>query len=330
MRLTKYSASGGCSCKIPLDVLTGILNRPLKSLDDAADFQVGQERLLLTVDFFYPMVDDPYVFGKIAASNAISDIFAMGGDPVCAVNILGTPQDNDFLLASSRIIKGAEELLKTEGVELSGGHTIRCDQLFYGLSVVGMIEKKSFRMDALKEGDMIVLTKKLGTGVITNAIKKGRIDENMAEDAILGMIRTNRVVKNILSFFNIDAATDVTGFGLLGHLYRMAEASGVECRVFLKNLIAYEHALELIGEGYFPGGSRRNIEAAKEFCLNLEANDPLCRLAADAQTSGGLLFGIKCELIEDVSNKLREDSIPFAVVGEVVKKSKNPKLLLEY
>jgi selenide, water dikinase len=306
-RLTQRAAGGGCACKVPADRLSELLQGVPRSavgderilvgndtLDDAAVVRLSDEQAIVqTVDVFTPIVDDPYDFGRIAATNAISDVFAMGGEPLFALAIGGFPGDlpGDDV---SAILRGGAEVAIAAGAPILGGHTITTAEPIYGLAVSGIVHPdRIWRNAGAQVGDLLVLTKALGTGIVANALRKDAVDGEVLAAAVTSMTTLNRVAAAALRDLEPHAVTDVTGFGLLGHLREMCAASGVHARVASADLPLLPGVERLARAGLVPGGSQRNRAAADEYTDVAVGVDPvLALLACDAQTSGGLLAAV--------------------------------------
>ncbi len=291
--------------------------------DDAAVFRIDADRALIqTLDFFTPIVDDPFLFGKIAAANALSDVYAMGGRPLTAMNILGFPEDKLPLEAVNRILCGGAETIAESGGHLVGGHTIDNPEPIYGLSVTGIVNLDHYFSNAgACPGDLLVLTKPLGTGIVTTAIKRGSAPRDLAERTVESMARLNDVGASIAERGLLVAVTDITGFGLLGHLASLCRASGVGASISAGELpMLGEEVLALIDEDCIPGGSRGNLCAAGKFVDWHPDVDPRLRLlAADAQTSGGLMLCVPPASLEDVLKILGGHRTPSAaIIGAIV------------
>lgn len=266
---------------------------PAGKVEDAAAYRVGAEEILLfTTDFFTPVVDDPFLFGQIAAANALSDIYAMGGTPALALNIAAFPVNRYGSEALHRILEGGESKLAEAGCSLGGGHTIDDPEPKYGLAVVGFArEVELLRKEAGRAGDLLYLTKPLGTGILTTALKGGTIAEEELEEAVASMAALNAAASQAAREVGLRAATDVTGYGLLGHLLEMCEASSVRAELRWADLPFFGGTERLALEDEIPGGTRANLAAAR---ARLSAADSIPEhrllMASDAQTSGGLLL----------------------------------------
>ncbi len=304
VRLTQLAKRAGCAAKHPpgyLFPLIGALPPPRDpnvligsaTADDAAIYRLDDERaLVLTTDFFTPIVDDPYSFGRVAAANALSDVYAMGGTPITALNLVGFPDTLDPSVLGD-ILRGGAERAHEAGIDLVGGHTIKTDEPIYGLAVTGLVHPQRVVSNAgAKPGDLLVLTKPLGLGIITTAAKRDRDAFHAIDDALEIMIALNRGACSAMVDVGVNACTDVTGFGLLGHLRNMLRASAVGAEVWLSSVPVLEAAWRYVGEGIVPGGSHANHRFLADSVawpeISIEAQLVLC----DAQTSGGLLIAV--------------------------------------
>jgi len=289
------------------------------SRDDAAVYRLSPDRALVaTVDFFTPIVDNPADWGAIAAANALSDVYAMGGRPLFALNLVGWPRDVLPFEILGEVIRGAAEVTRRAGCLMLGGHSIDDPEPKFGLVVLG--EAHPDRMltnGSARPGDLLVLTKPIGTGILTTAFKRGRISEADLAPAVTIMTTLNDGAARAALESGVRCATDVTGFGLLGHLGNITAASRVGARVEFSRLPFLPRALELAAEGYVPGGTRRNYESAPvEWDPDLGETERL--LAGDAQTSGGLLLAVPQSRAAGLLEALRRERTPVAaVIGEV-------------
>jgi selenide, water dikinase len=306
-RLTERAAGGGCACKVPADRLSELLRGMPRSavgddrflvgndtLDDAAVVRLNADQAIVqTVDVFTPIVDDPYDYGRIAATNAISDVFAMGGEPLFAVAIGGFP--GDLPDADVReILRGGADVALAAGAPILGGHTITAAEPLYGLAVTGLVHPdRIWRNAGARQGDVLVLTKALGTGIAANALRKGALDDDVLAAAVASMTTLNRAAATAIGRLGPHAVTDVTGFGLLGHLRELCAASGVHARIAADALPLLPGVESLARAGLVPGGSLRNRAAADSY-VDVEPGVDSIRalLACDAQTSGGLLAAV--------------------------------------
>lgn len=333
LQLVEY---GGCSSKIPAGQLEEILKfLPLPSdpdilvnidtQDDAGVYRISDEvALVLTTDFFPPVCSDPYEFGQIAAANSISDVYAMGGDPVLGLNISMFPASRLPMEAYADIIRGGYDKAAEAGVRIIGGHTIDDFPPKYGLAVVGFVHPEKLVTNAgARQGDILVLTKPLGTGTINAGLRMGMATEKDAAAARGWMKLLNKSGAEVMKKFGLKGATDITGFGLAGHALKMARASNVTFSINLGKVPLIGDTYRLTDEGCIPGASFRNLEYAGEFVAeadNLDYN--LKMIAFDAQTSGGLLMCVPEEKIEDLMKDLHSTGLTSAVIiGSVTGKS---------
>ena len=289
--------------------------------DDAGVFLVREDLALIqTVDFFTPIVNDPYLFGQIAAANALSDVYAMGGVPLTAMNICCFPVNDMPKDVFREILRGGQDKIKESGAALAGGHSIEDVDIKYGLSVTGMVHPDRVVTNAgLKPGQKLVLTKPLGNGVISTAYKGGLAPPGSMEQAVEYMRTLNRIAGEVMQKVGATGGTDVTGFGFLGHGLELARASRVGLVVRANDVPIMDGALEMASMGLVPAGSHRNKTFChKELVLSGPENPVLVDLLADTQTSGGLLFGVEPERAEEALELLAESGGRGWLVGEVV------------
>jgi selenide,water dikinase len=330
VRLTSLSHGAGCACKLGPDELAGVLRHvpqvadprilvDAATRDDAAVFRLADDRALVaTVDFFAPVVDDPYDFGAIAAANALSDLYAMGATPLLVLNILAWPRDPDLLPLAGEVIRGGADTARAAGAAVVGGHSIDDPEPKFGMVALGEARPDKVMTNAgARVGDALVLTKALGTGVLTTAVKRGLLAGDEIGPAVASMKTLNDGAALAMSRLGaaVHAATDVTGFGLLGHLGNMVRASGVAARLDFGSLPWLPAAREAATHGAVPGGTRRNLAAAESFTRfapGLSETDRL--LLADAQTSGGLLIAVDSARTDDLVGALRRAGTPAAAV----------------
>lgn len=275
-----------------------------------------------TVDFFTPIVDDPFLYGQIAAANSLSDIYAMGGRPLTGMNLLGVPTDLVPPPVIRAILRGGATKLKEAKCALVGGHSIQNSEPIYGLAVTGLVHPDRVMTNAhARPGDLLMLTKPLGTGIVTTGIKRGIASKSVAGKAV-NLMRHLNVVGAILGEKRlVHAATDITGFGLLGHLGSMCRASGVGASIQAQKLPVIGHeVLRLIEQDCIPGGTRENLKTANRFTTWKDVSEPLKILAADAQTSGGLLLCVPAKSLEAVLRVLKLSRTPCAaIIGSIVR-----------
>ena len=294
--------------------------------DDAGVYQIAPDQALVqTVDFFTPVVDDPYTFGQIAATNALSDIYAMGGKPLTSLALVCFPEKADLAILE-RILAGGLSKMIEAGCTVIGGHSIRDDETKFGYSVTGLIHPQKVLTNArAKPGDALIFTKALGTGVISTAIKKGKAEQAWIEAVVHSMTTLNKQAAEIITNgkFRVHSMTDVTGFGLIGHAREMALASNVALRFFTKDIAILPGALECIRAGYIPGGLNNNREFA-ECMVGYEAtiSAELKALLFDPQTAGGLLISVAAEEGVNLLLDLQNAGIPARRIGDVTESQK--------
>ena len=287
--------------------------------DDAAVYRVNDRvALVLTVDFFAPIVDDPFTYGAIAAANALSDVYAVGGRPLTALNIVAFPRSLPPEVLSE-ILRGGSAKVSEAGAIIVGGHTVDDDEPKYGLSVVGTVEPGSqVQNSTARPGDALILTKPIGTGVVTTALKNGKAVDDVLGAAVDTMLRLNRDAADAMTSVGVNAATDVTGFGIVGHLMTMMRASGTTGILRRSELPILPGVLDLLRDGIAPGGTSRNIESCAdhvEWSNGISEIDKL--LLCDPQTSGGLLISTPPDSVDRLIAELKKRSVPYALVGEV-------------
>jgi selenide, water dikinase len=294
----------------------------METRDDAGYVPFGGGLLLQSVDFFTPIVDDPYRFGQIAAANALSDIYAMGGEPLTAMNLVAFPCSLDLGILRE-ILAGGHSKIEESEAKLCGGHSIQDDEPKYGLSVTGFVEEdRVVRNAGAKVGDALLLTKPLGIGILTTALKKDLVSEDEIEDAVETAAQLNKGACEALREVEASAATDVTGFGFLGHLLEMLEASGVGAVVRRSDVPVFERAVPLAAEGCYPGGLDSNWEYLDPHVLADGVGTEDLLPLFDPQTSGGLLVAVPDENTEEFTRALEKQDTLAAVVGEVVEGSR--------
>ena len=290
--------------------------------DDAGVYRVNDDLALIqTVDFFTPIVDDPYWFGQIAAANALSDVYAMGGTPKTAMNLVGFPLEKMDISILREIIQGGVDKIKEAGVVLLGGHSVDDPELKYGLSITGFIHPdRVLTKQNLKAGDKLILTKPLGTGIVNTAIKGGLASQETIERVTRLMARLNRKPAEIMSRYEVHACTDITGFGLLGHLAEMVTGSGQSIRLLGDAIPMIPEAREYGQMGFVPAGAYRNREFREGMVEFGRSVDRLTQdILFDPQTSGGLLISVSRDVSEALVRELKSDCVPEAVIiGEVM------------
>ena len=333
IKLTKYSHGAGCGCKISPKVLSEMLQTNIPAIpdarllvgndtrDDAAVYDMGNGTAIIsTTDFFMPIVDDPFTYGKIAATNAISDIYAMGGTPLLAIAILGWPIDKLAPAIAREVLEGGREACKEAGILLAGGHSIDSPEPIFGLAVTGSVNISDLkRNDTAKKGCKLFLTKPLGVGILTTAQKKGLLlakDETRAVDS---MILPNKIGQDLSKLSGLMAMTDVTGFGLLGHLTEMCEGSQLSAIIHFDQVPIIEGVDYYIGKDCIPGGTHRNWSSyGDKVQLKKEA---MKLILCDPQTSGGLLIAVADEYINETISLLKEQQLEAHYFGELVEQT---------
>jgi selenide,water dikinase len=289
--------------------------------DDAGVWRIDDKTALVqTVDFFPPIVDDPYFFGQIAAANALSDVYAMGGRPLTALNIVAFPSSTMPGQILADILRGGLDKIEEAGAVVVGGHSIKDKELKYGVAVTGIVDpNRVVTNSGARVGDKLFLTKSLGTGIITTGIKRNVVSAELTKQVIRQMAELNRTAAELMVQFGVTSATDITGFGLLGHAYEMAHGSGVGIRLHSGAIPLLPEAVRLAGEGVNPGGANDNRGYLEDKVTIAATVDPnLAQVLYDPQTSGGLLIAIPAAQAEQFAAALREHSLPDRVIGEVI------------
>jgi len=330
--LLRFTEQGGCSSKIPPGQLEEILKHlpvhvdpdilvNIDTHDDAGVYKLNDElALVFTTDFFPPICSDPYEFGQIAAANSISDIYAMGGTPLIALNIMMFPATGLPMEAYSEILKGGYDKATEAGLRIIGGHTIDDQVPKYGLAVVGLVKPEELVTNAgSKKGDLLILTKPVGTGIIMAGHRLLMATDEELNEAKVFMKLLNKDGASIMKRYNITGATDITGFGLAGHALKMARASGVSMKINMKSVPLIGSTIKLVDDGCIPGACFTNLGYAEEFISFSEGIDyNLKMIAFDAQTSGGLLMSVPSEKAVGLLNDLRSAGLVFSdIIGEV-------------
>jgi len=278
-----------------------------ETADDAGVFRLRPDLAIVnTVDFFTPIVDDPYIFGQISATNSLSDVYAMGGEPKTCMNIVCFPKGKMDIAILGEILKGGADKVKESGAVIIGGHSIIDEEIKYGMAVTGIIHPdKIFRNVGVQEGDALILTKPLGTGIITTALKKGKASEESVNEAVVSMTTLNAAASMVARKHKVHAISDVTGFGILGHAQEMASGSGVTLIIESAKMPLLRRAPRLAEKGYITGGCKRNKEYLDDkMAIDRSIREGLVEVALDPQTSGGLLIAIAkrhaAKLIDDL------------------------------
>ncbi len=344
VRLTQFSHGGGCGCKIAPGVLEQILARSgvpglvpkellvgIETSDDAAVYRINEHQAIVaTTDFFMPIVDDPFDFGAIAATNAISDVYAMGGQPLFALALVGMPVNQLPLEVIRKILEGGESVCARARIPIAGGHTIDSVEPIYGLVAIGLVDPKNLKRNSgAKPGDKLVLGKPLGVGIYSAALKKGRLDDAGYRAMIESTTKLNTPGTLLGNVAGVHALTDVTGFGLLGHLLEIAKGSKVAARVDWNALPLLPNTLDLAREGILTGASGRNWTGyGAHVTLASTLGESQKAVLTDPQTSGGLLVACSPEAVPDVLSIFRAEGFAqAAVIGEV--ESGEPRVHVE-
>jgi len=333
IKLTSFSHGGGCGCKIAPGVLADILKNSsgfpvpkelmvgIETSDDAAVYKLNDEQALIaTSDFFMPIVDDPYDFGRIAATNAISDVYAMGGTPIMALALVGMPINQLPLETIGQIIKGGESICAEAGIPIAGGHTIDSVEPIYGLVVLGLVHPSKVKRNAdAKAGDKLILGKPLGVGILSAALKKNALDDDGYAAMIANTTKLNKPGMALSRLDGVHALTDVTGFGLLGHLLELARGAKLTATLQMPAIPLLPNVLQLAGQGCITGASGRNWEAyGHDVSLADGVSAVQKALLSDPQTSGGLLVACDPASVDEVLALFqREGFAHAAVIGEM-------------
>ncbi len=340
IKLTQYSHGAGCGCKISPKVLDEILKSSMvktsfpnllvgnESKDDAAVYDLGNgEALISTTDFFMPIVDSAFDFGRIASVNAISDVYAMGGEPIMAIAILGFPIDKLPHKVAQQILEGSRAVCAEAKIPLAGGHSIDSPEPFFGLAVTGKVKIENLKQNSTAtEGCHLYLTKPLGVGILTTAHKKGALKENQLQAAVNQMTTLNDIGAKISHLSSIKAMTDVTGFGLLGHLIEMCEGSGLSAEIEFDKVPQLPEIANYLESRFSPGGCKRNWDSYGDKVA--EITDTQRILLADPQTSGGLLIAVEESGRGEVEKILLDAGIQAISFGRMIK-NKGKRVLIK-
>lgn len=325
--------NGGCGAKIGANDLGNMLAKLPKaydvnllvgfdSSDDAAIYKLNDEQAIVsTTDFFPPMIQDPYMFGRVAAANACSDVYAMGGDVLFALNLVCFPQSLDKAILE-QILQGGASILKEAGAVLSGGHSIYDHETKYGLAVTGMVHPdKFYRNDTVQEGDILILTKALGVGTVLAAQRDGDASDASYDEVVASMTRLNKYAAQKCKDFDIHACTDITGFGLMNHLLEML-SDNFSANLYMNDLPLFAETRAALGLGYITGGGKRNRENAERF-VDLSVIDEVSQeVLLDPQTSGGLLIAVGKDQADALLKAIQQDDPAARIIADVVKKEK--------
>ena len=334
-RLTEMTSSGGWAAKIGPEVLASVLSQlpkndntenllvGLETSDDAAVYKLNDEMALIqTLDFFTPMIDDPFTFGQIAAANSLSDVYAMGGVPTVAMNIVCFPSCHDMNVLAE-ILKGGFDKVKESGALLVGGHTVDDKEPKYGLSVSGIVKPNKVLSNAnARVGDKLVLTKPIGLGILNTGMNESLVSEDISKKAIEVMVHLNKYAAMSFENIEVNSVTDITGFGLLGHALEMAKASNVNIEIDSSKVPIIEGAIEMAKIGIIPGGMYRNKQYISKDVELKDVEEYIEDILYDPQTSGGLLISVNAEYADTlVEDMMKNGSIEAKIIGEVKVKS---------
>jgi len=335
IKLTQYSHGAGCGCKISPMLLDEILKSSVKTSsypallvgnsdkDDAAAFDLGNgTSVLSTTDFFMPIVDDPFTFGRIAATNALSDIYAMGGKPLMAISIFGWPIDKLSADVAKQVIDGGRSICEEANIPLAGGHSIDSPEPIFGLAATGLVENKYLMQNSkAKEDCLIFLTKPLGIGILSTAQKQKKIEDGDIEPAIKAMTTLNKIGVDLAQLDSVIAMTDVTGFGLLGHLVEICEASQISSEIYFEKVPLLPKVEKYRKLGTIPGGARKNFMSygSKISDMTQQQREILC----DAQTSGGLLVIVKENKVDEFLQITKEHNLTLQSIGRTTSRGDN-------
>ena len=339
VKLTEYSHGQGCGCKISPKVLDTILESSLseiddpnllvgnRSRDDAAVYDLGNgEAVISTTDFFMPIVDDPYTFGRIAATNAISDIYAMGGAPLMAIAIFGWPLDKLPPEVGQQVVEGGRSVCIDAGIMLAGGHSIDAPEPIFGLAVTGKVAIKHLKENSKAQvGDKIYLTKPLGIGILTTAQKQKKITKEDETRAIETMCQLNNIGEKLAKIDGINAMTDVTGFGLGGHLTEVCQGSGVHAVINYNKVPVLPNIKDYLANGCSPGGAQRNFDSYGHNLspMSSEVQSIIC----DPQTSGGLLIMVANHAEAEFDQVMQEHGFDLEAIGEIIQPQETQALV---
>jgi selenide,water dikinase len=329
MKLTQFTKGGGCGCKLPPEKLSKILEgfkaantfgliEGNENFDDAAVISISESKYLLaTTDFFTPIVDDPISFGKIAAANAISDIYAMGGTPILATSILAWPIDILDESIASEVLKGANEICSQANIAIGGGHSIANPEPIFGLSVIGHVKKNNLKRNhTARFGDILIMTKPLGSGILSTAIKRDLLDENAKQYFVNQMSFLNSFGEKISHLEGVNAMTDITGFGLLGHLIEMLKKDHLTANIKYDAIPLFEGVKEFAQKFIYPDNTMRNWNAYKDHIDGIGGESLLT--LCDPQTNGGLLIAVSDESIDELEKLANQHNHKIFIIGNIV------------
>lgn len=341
-KLTQYSKGSGCGCKIAPTDLESILkniSNPTQAFsnllvgngrnDDAAVMDIGNNQCVIsTTDFFTPIVDDAHDFGKIAAANAISDIYAMGGKPIMAVGILGWPIEALGPELAAEVISGAQSICLEANIPLAGGHSIDSKEPFFGLAVTGLVEKVNLKgNNTAQKGDIIYTTKPIGAGILSSGMKRGLINDEANAHLVSELTKLNRFGSVLGNAKGVTAVTDITGFGLLGHLIEICEASNTQAEIHFEKVPVYDLELlkPLLDQFVMPDNTMRNFKAYSSKVNKLDAKQ--LQLLCDPQTNGGLLFTVEKNSRKIIEDLAREQNTPLWEIGRMYSENSHENLI---
>jgi len=331
IRLTEFTKGGGCGCKLPPAALREILSNQHSSDefglivgnskgDDAAVWDMGNDSFLVsTTDFFTPIVDDPYDFGRIAAANSISDVYAMGGTPVMALSILGWPTDKLPNEIAAQVLKGARDVCASVGIAIGGGHSIENPEPIFGLAVNGIVAKKNLKRNhSAQAGDILILTKPIGSGILSAAMKRGMLSEEYKLELVQQLVKLNKIGENLGKLEEVHAMTDVTGFGLIGHTIEMAEGSGLSAQLTYQEVPLMNGVSTYASQMIYPDNTMRNWKEFSEKVVGISGESLLT--LCDPQTNGGLLIAVDKDGVNNVIDLLKNENHFFQQIGVLVEK----------
>jgi len=340
IKLTEFSHGAGCGCKISPKLLKEILGTKLDSFvdanllvghessDDAAVYDLGDGRALIsTTDFFMPIVDNPFDFGMIAGSNALSDVYAMGGKPLMAISIFGWPINLLSTEIGAKVIDGGREICRLAGINLAGGHSIDSPEPIFGLSVSGIVEIKNLKRNiGAKVNDTLFLTKPLGIGVLSTAQKKKIVSASDHAMAVKQMCTLNDIGYKLASINGVNAVTDVTGFGLAGHLLEVCRGSNTSAEIYFDSLPLLPNILKYIEHDCVPGGTQRNFDSYGNQISTI--TDLERSIICDPQTSGGLLVSVSNEALEGFERLMELNNLNFKPIGKITERNDESKIIV--
>ena len=331
IRLTEFTKGGGCGCKLPPAALREILSNQHSSDefglivgnskgDDAAVWDMGNDSFLVsTTDFFTPIVDDPYDFGRIAAANSISDVYAMGGTPVMALSLLGWPTNKLPNEIAAQVLKGARDVCASVGIAIGGGHSIENPEPIFGLAVNGIVAKKNLKRNhSAKAGDILILTKPIGSGILSAAMKRGMLSEEYKLELVQQLVQLNKIGESLGKLEEVHAMTDVTGFGLIGHTIEMAEGSGLSAQLTYQEVPLMNGVSTYASQMIYPDNTMRNWKEFSEKVVGISGESLLT--LCDPQTNGGLLIAVDKDRLNNVIDLLKTKNHFFKQIGVLVEK----------